>query len=106
MLYPPVVLLHQLFFIRTLIMILLFKKIRLLILPLVLTACTSIQPYIPGAPYGVNVNPAPRSYSNNYYQQPQQPYYVKPKHSEHHDYNEHHDNGKHKGQHKNKHDDD
>lgn len=85
------------------------KKIRLLILPLALTACVGVQPYMPSVPYGVNVNHAPRSYSNTYYQQPQQqPYYVKPKHSKHHDYNEHehHDNGKHKGQHKNKHHDD
>jgi len=82
------------------------KKIQLLILPLALTACVGSQPYIPSIPYGVNVNPAPRSYSNGYYQQPQQQRYQQPNHSEHDNYNEHHDNGKHKGQYKNKNHDD
>jgi hypothetical protein len=85
------------------------KKILLLTLPLLLTACAyDVNHYVP-VPYGVNVvTPAPRPvYVNHSYQQPKT-YYVKPAHNEHHhhDYNEHHDNGKHKGQHKNKHHDD
>ena len=83
------------------------KKILLLTLPLMLTACAyDTQHYIP-VPYGVNTSPAPH-HGGNY----QQLYYNKQPNSQQHyynndrNYNEHHDNGKHKGQHKNKHHDD
>jgi len=83
------------------------KKILLISLPLVLSACVGGQPYIP---YGVSTPTT--YYHNDRYQQPYQSgqnyqriYDKKQKnHDYDHDgyYNEHHDNGKHKGQHKNK----
>lgn len=73
------------------------KKILLISLPFVLSACTTdIHSYIPSVPY--TVTPTPHTYYHptpNY----QQPYYNK---NQHHDDHDHHDNGKHKGQHKNK----
>lgn len=94
------------------------KKILLIALPLMLNACAyDVQHYIP-SPYGVNVTPAPRVYTNgNNYQRlysnkpnRQQTYYNNPPNYQQHDGNKnehhHHDNGKHKGQYKNKHHDD
>jgi hypothetical protein len=82
----------------------LIKKILLLTLPLMLTACAYGVPqsYVPSG-YNVHVTPAPRYYPNQHKQPPV--YYVKPPHNQYYEhqkgYNkEHHDNGKHKGHYK------
>jgi hypothetical protein len=86
------------------------KKIILICLPFLATACTT-DVYIPGVstPTVHYSNGHPQQYNGNYqhsYQSNghyQQPYNNQQHHESH---NEHHDNGKHKGQHKHKHHDD
>ncbi|CAG1021814.1 hypothetical protein DOJK_01261 [Patescibacteria group bacterium] len=81
------------------------KKLLLLSLPLLLTACAEVHPYIPSS-YGVTVAPQPYYSNKPYYNQPKpQPYYNQPNYNNQYydDHHHHHDNGKHKGQHKNKH---
>jgi hypothetical protein len=79
------------------------KKILLIGLPLLVSACTTdVHSYIPGVS-----TPTPYYYGGQYHQQPYQSgrSYQQLYNNKHHDhdYNEHHDNGKHKGQYKNKH---
>ena len=80
------------------------KKILLICLPLVLSACVGGQPYIPYGGTSTNYYP-----SGHYQQHPQSGqnyqrlYNNNQRHNDYEgNYNEHHDNGKHKGQHKNK----